>query len=61
MGKIYAGTGLARTEVGPLDEKGEVTESGKVYSGTGLGREVVGSVESPHILFSGAALLLLLR
>ncbi len=33
---------------------------GTIYLGTGWSKKAIGEVEPPHIMFSGAALLLLL-
>jgi len=77
MGTIYSGSGFfSRTIVGEVTSDGtvysgsgflsrsivgEVKNDGTVYAGTGFGKTIVGKVDAPHILFSGAALLLLLR
>jgi hypothetical protein len=55
MGTIYLGTGWSKKAIG------EVDSDGTVYAGTGWSKEAIGKVEPPHIMFSGAALLLLLR
>ncbi len=55
MGTIYSGTGWGKESIG------EVATNGSVYAGTGWGKKQIAEVEAPHILLSGAALLLLLR
>ena len=56
MGTICSGSGFSSRAM-----VGEVKSNGTVYAGTGFGKTMVGKVDAPHILFSRAALLLLLR
>jgi hypothetical protein len=45
-----------------MEGVGHVGEDGTVYGGRGkFTRDIVGGVEPPHMRFSGAALLVLLR